>query len=146
MTKYFTRDQAQRLLPKVEDAIRDALFVKADFQEADQALRSATRAILMSGGMNVNRDRLLAIRSRRDSAATKLQELLESIQEQGCIVKDLDIGLLDFPTLYRGREVYLCWRLGETGIGFWHDVHAGFPGRKPIDEEFLANHTNQTTA
>ena len=140
MTKYFTRDQAQRLLPKVEDAIRDALFVKADFQEADQALRSATRAILMSGGMNVNRDRLLAIRSRRDAAATKLQELLESIQEQGCIVKDLDIGLLDFMTRYRSQNVCLCWKLGEDAIRFWHGEEEGFRGRKQIDEEFRKNH------
>lgn len=146
MPKYFTRDQAQRLLPKVETAIRNALFVKADLQEADQTLRASTRAILMSGGMNVNRERMLEIRQRRDAAATKLQQLLESIQEQGCLVKDLDIGLLDFPTLYRGREVYLCWRLGETGISFWHDIDAGFRGRTPIDEEFLANHTNETTA
>jgi len=146
MTKYFTRDQAQRLLPKIEQAVRDSLFVKADFQEADEKLRSATRAILMSGGMNVNRERMLEIRQQRDAAATKLQELLQSIHDQGCLVKDLDIGLLDFPTLYRGREVYLCWRLGETGITFWHDVDAGFRGRKPIDDEFLANHTNETTA
>src|SRR4051812_25000300 len=69
MPKYFTRDQAERLLPKVEKAIRDAVFVKADFQEADQTLRASTRAILMSGGMNVNRERMLEIRQRRDTAA-----------------------------------------------------------------------------
>jgi hypothetical protein len=56
------------------------------------------------------------------------------------VVKDLDTGLLDFPTLYQGREVYLCWRLGESQINYWHGVDEGFAGRKAIDDDFLANH------
>jgi hypothetical protein len=55
-------------------------------------------------------------------------------------VKDLDIGLVDFPTTFNGVEVYLCWKLGEPGIEFWHGVEEGFRGRKPIDREFLENH------
>lgn len=91
--------------------------------------------------MNVNRERLLAARQQRDTSATKLQAALEFIHSQGCQVKDLDIGLLDFPTLYHGREVYLCWKLGEERIDFWHEVDAGYRGRRPIDAEFLENHT-----
>jgi hypothetical protein len=56
------------------------------------------------------------------------------------MVKDLDIGLIDFPTLFRGREVYLCWRMGETGIRYWHGEE-GFRGRKEIDRDFLDNHS-----
>jgi hypothetical protein len=55
-------------------------------------------------------------------------------------VKDLELGLLDFPTLYRGKEVCLCWRLGEPEIAFWHEVDEGYKGRKPIDQAFLENH------
>ena len=86
---------------------------------------------------------LLDQKRRRDSSAAGLKETLEKIQEYGCVVKDLDIGLLDFPTLYRGEEVYLCWKLGEKGIGYWHGVHEGFRGRKAIDSEFLANHRGE---
>lgn len=145
MSRFFTRDQAEQLLPEVENTVREALFLKAEFQESDTALREAARAIIFSGGMNIDRERMLSTRQRRDASATKLQSALERIHEFGCQVKDLDIGLLDFPTLYHGREVYLCWRLGEHRIEFWHGVDEGFRGRKPIDDEFLANHTGGTS-
>jgi hypothetical protein len=143
MSRYFTREQAERLLPTVERLIREAVFFKAEFQEADGILRAATREIMMRGGMSMDRDRLLNARQKRDASVAKLQSVLEQIQEQGCLVKDLDIGLLDFPTLYRGREVYLCWKLGESRIDFWHGVDEGFRGRKPIDDEFLVHHTGE---
>ncbi len=56
------------------------------------------------------------------------------VAESGAIVKDLDMGLLDFPHLRDGREVYLCWRLGEERISWWHEVDAGLSGRQPLDE------------
>lgn len=146
MSRYFTRDQAECLLPTVERLVREALFLKTEFQESDEVLRTATRDIMMRGGMNMDRERLLQTRQKRDSSVAKLQATLEQVQEQGCLVKDLDIGLLDFPTLYRGREVYLCWRLGESRIDFWHGVEEGFRGRKPIDDEFLVNHTGEASA
>jgi hypothetical protein len=143
MSRYFTREQAERLLPAVEQLIREAVFLKAEFQESDTILRSATREIMMRGGMTMDRDRLLQARQKRDSSVTRLQTTLEKIQEQGCLVKDLDIGLLDFPTLYRGREVYLCWKLGEARIDFWHGIEEGFRGRRPIDDDFLVNHSGE---
>ena len=65
-----------------------------------------------------------------------LKQAIEKVHEFGCVVKDLDIGLIDFPTLFQGEEVYLCWKLGEAGIRFWHGVNEGFRGRKPIDAGF----------
>jgi len=58
------------------------------------------------------------------------------LQDLGCLVKDLDTGLVDFPALFRGQEVYLCWKLGEPSIEFWHGVDEGFRGRKAIDSDF----------
>ena len=55
-------------------------------------------------------------------------------------MKDLDVGLVDFPTLFRGEEVYLCWRMDEDDIDHWHGVNEGFAGRKPIDKHFVDNH------
>ncbi len=140
MPKYFTRDQAERVLPKVERIIREALFLKTEFQESDEELRATTREIMMRGGMMMDREKVLKIRERRDSSAAKLNAALEAVHDEGCQVKDLDIGLLDFPTLYQGQEVLLCWRLGEPRIEFWHGVEEGFRGRKPIDEDFLKEH------
>jgi hypothetical protein len=65
---------------------------------------------------------------------------VEKLEEAGVVVKDLDIGLVDFPTLYRGEEVYLCWRMDEPDIDYWHGVHEGFAGRKEIDQTFVDNH------
>ena len=92
------------------------------------------------GGMLVNRDRAIDNRNRREAAAAKLRSAIEQVQEFGCVIKDLDMGLIDFPTLLRGVEVYLCWMLGEPKIAFWHGVDEGFRGRKAIDRDFLDHH------
>ncbi len=128
------------MLPEVESAIRAAISYKADHQEAEEEWQSFARRVTLMGGMRVDHSQLLDQKQRRESSARGLKESVEKIQEYGCVVKDLDIGLIDFPTLYRGEEVYLCWKLGESGIGYWHGMHEGFRGRKAIDSEFLANH------
>ena len=93
--------------------------------------------------MQVDRSRVMAQKNRRESAANEVKNSIERVQEFGCIVKDLDIGLIDFPTLLNGQEVYLCWKLGESGIQFWHGVHEGFRGRKAIDDKFLEQHQGE---
>jgi hypothetical protein len=143
MPRYFTIGEAQRMLPKVEERIREALFIKAEAQRAEQELRAIAERIFLSGGALIDREHVASIRTTRENTVTRLRETCEQIQEFGCLVKDLDIGLLDFPTLYRGQEVYLCWRLGEERIGFWHRIEDGFRGRQPIDDEFLANHAGE---
>jgi hypothetical protein len=143
MPRFFTLTQAERLLPKVEERIREALFIKAEYQRTEEELRATQKHIMLSGGAVIDQAHVANLKTRRDGAGEKLQAVCDDIQELGCLVKDLDIGLLDFPTLYRNEEVYLCWRLGEDGIRFWHQIDAGFRGRKPIDEEFLANHRGE---
>jgi len=144
MPRYFTLQQAERTLPQVESAVRRAIVLKEEYQTAEEAFRDLTRKVMLSGGMAVNQQVAQELKSNRDSTAGRLQEALNGIHDYGCLVKDLDIGLLDFPTLYRGEEVYLCWRLGETSIDYWHGTDEGFRGRKPIDEEFLQNHKGDT--
>jgi hypothetical protein len=94
----------------------------------------------MLGGSQVDRNKLAGVHSRREATVVRLKEILEQISETGCLVKDLDTGLLDFPCMYRGEEVYLCWKLGEEGISWWHRIEDGFQGRQPIDKDFLDNH------
>jgi hypothetical protein len=64
----------------------------------------------------------------------RLQNYLKQIEEKGCLVKNLQEGLVDFPHLKEGREVYLCWKYGEEDIRYWHEVDAGFAGRTPLLE------------
>ncbi len=140
MPRYFTLTEAEAALPAVEKVLKDALFLKSEYETAEREIEAVTQQIYLMGGVRLDSGKILAVRARKDNAAVKLKERFEEIQEIGCLVKDLDIGLIDFPTLYRGDEVYLCWRFGEEGIGFWHGVDEGFRGRKAIDEEFRENH------
>jgi hypothetical protein len=140
MSKRFTHAEAQSLLPEVGRLLKDALSAKSEYQEAEKAIQDFSERVMLMGGVVVDRDKALTARSRRDAAAGMLKTAVESVQETGCVVKDLDIGLVDFPTMFKGVEVYLCWKLGEPAIEFWHGVDEGFRGRKPIDQDFLSNH------
>jgi hypothetical protein len=139
MSKRFTFAEAQRLIPEVDRLLRQALEAKTEYQAAENAIRQFTEHVMVMGGVMVNRERALDAKTRREDAAAALRAAIEGVHETGCLVKDLDIGLVDFPTLFRGQEVYLCWKLGEAGIAFWHGVEEGFRGRKPIDEDFLSH-------
>jgi len=74
--------------------------------------------------------------TRYADAALEMSRGLRQLEEWGVIVRDLDAGLCDFTTALEGREVYLCWVVGEERIAHWHEVDAGFAGRRPIDERF----------
>ena len=140
MPKRFTLAEAQRLIPEVDRMLRDALRLKAAYEEAEGAMRALSERIMMMGGLVVDRDRALQGRKLRETAGERFKGAIEEIQETGCLIKDLDIGLVDFPTLFHGSEVYLCWKMGESAIEFWHGVNEGFRGRKPIDQDFLDHH------
>src|SRR6266478_4746940 len=136
MPRYYTLAEAELMLPEVDRALRDALFHKSEYQTAEEELNRNTQRIRMAGGSRVNPGPLLAMRTRRDTSAAALKQIFEHLQQMGVLIKDLDIGLIDFLTLYRGREVCLCWKLGEKHIRFWHSTEEGFPGRKRIDDDF----------
>jgi hypothetical protein len=140
MAKRFTLVEAQSLIPEVESLLRQALDAKGGYQDAEQVIHRFSEHVMMMGGVMVDRERALESRARRDEAASRLRGRIEAVLETGCLVKDLEIGLVDFPTLLRGVEVYLCWKLGESGITFWHGVDEGFRGRKLIDQDFLDHH------
>jgi hypothetical protein len=140
MGKRFTLAEAQSLIPQVSSLLREAVGHKAEFEEAEKAFRSLIERVMAMGGVSLDRHAALAAKARRESAAAKVREAVERIQDTGCLVKDLDIGLLDFPTSFRGVEVYLCWRLGEPSIRFWHGVDEGFAKRKTIDRDFRDHH------
>ncbi|MCX7605119.1 MAG: DUF2203 domain-containing protein, partial [Bryobacteraceae bacterium] len=99
----------------------------------------AERAQLM-GGARLDPEQAEQWRRELAVAAALMRQAVKALEGLGVLVKDLDIGLVDFPTLYRGQEVLLCWRYGEPDIAWWHGLEEGFRGRKPVDEDFLRNH------
>ena len=144
MPRYFKLSECEPLLVEIERALREALFHKSEYQKADSKLNESMRHIRASGGARVHPGAHLALRARRDTSAAALKSALAHIERTGAMVKDLDIGLIDFLSIYRGREVCLCWKLGEDRICFWHGTEEGFRGRKPIDDDFLEAHGEET--
>jgi len=138
MARRFTFELAVKMLPRVGDALQQAVDLRVEYQTAEEGISAAQERISMLGGALVDSREFIHLRARREASAAQLKQTLDSIQDLGCLIKDLDIGLVDFPTMYRGREVYLCWKLGEAEIGWWHGTEEGFAGRKPIDAAFLA--------
>ena len=140
MTQYFTLAEAQRLIPEVERFLRDALFHRAEARKAQRELEAASERIRLAGGSRVNPAQLLAVRAQLGSSSEALKGALERIERTGAVVKDLDIGLIDFMSRFQDRDVCLCWKLGERGIEYWHGAEEGFRGRKRIDREFVEGH------
>jgi hypothetical protein len=146
MPRYFTLAEARAALPAVGRNIHDAVQAKAHYMAAEQAIQNLSQRILMMGGLNVDTAAAEAWKAQYDSNAQTLKNTMERIEDLGVLVKDLDIGLVDFPTLFRGEEVYLCWRMDESDIGHWHGVNEGFTGRRPIDKHFEDNHRGDSVA
>ena len=146
MPRYFTLTEARAALPLVSRSIREAVQAKAHYLQAEQEIQNLAQRILMMGGLNVDTTAAEEWKSQHDSNGQTLKNAMERIQDLGVLVKDLDIGLVDFPTLFRGEEVYLCWRMDENDIDHWHGVNEGFQGRKPIDKHFVENHRGEGTA
>lgn len=132
--KYFDRDEAEELLPLIEPCLEQAREGKRKMDDLDQEISRAAARIMVLGGSVPPYAELAKKRAEREQSKAKLVEALSKIQETGCIVKDLELGLVDFPSLLAGEEVYLCWKLGEERIGYWHGIHEGFAGRKPLDD------------
>jgi hypothetical protein len=144
--KFFTLPEAEGQLPEVDRLVRNLKALQHSYEEADTGLAEIGRRIAMAGGMIPPRDQVIILRRQKDANTRGLKAAIEKIQALGCQLKDLETGLVDFPTLYRDQEVYLCWKLGEPGIGYWHHVEDGVRGRRKIDGEFLKNHRGDEKA
>jgi hypothetical protein len=131
VAKHFTVDEANALLATVRPLVERMVEQRGELVtqlERKQELGGITKA--NGGGFN---PRLPAeIDAALEAAAAALQSCVEEVTALGVQVKDLDSGLVDFPSLRDGEEVLLCWQLGEDEIGWWHTPDDGFAGRQPL--------------
>ena len=130
----FTLDEAQCLLPVLESLLLTAINAKQIIEEADAELQALHHRIFLSGGMFLDIVPLARRRAERAKAEQQAKDALAEIDSIGVQVKDLSIGLLDFPCEVEGKTILLCWKLGEPAITHWHGLQEGFAGRKPIDQ------------
>ncbi|MGC8549220.1 MAG: DUF2203 domain-containing protein [Acidobacteriaceae bacterium] len=141
--KTFTLEEAQLLLPTIEGLLKRAMEAKAAAETLEGELQQLARRIFMAGGTMVN---VSDVHAKRKALAGLVQRAKDAVQEMDAIgvqVKDLDVGLLDFPAYLDGEIVLLCWKLGEEKIEYWHDLEAGFRGRQPVDGRFGAKDSDK---
>src|SRR5215471_17794770 len=142
-SRTFTLEEAQELLPILESLLRTAIEGKRLIESVDSEVQDTARKVFLRGGMSLNVLHLARRKAEREKAIQKVKDAMAEIDAIGVQVKDLDIGLLDFPCEVDGQIVLLCWKLGEKAITHWHGVSEGYAGRKPVDERITkAKRTN----
>lgn len=130
----FTLDEAQSLLPVLESLLRTAISAKKIVDDADAAQQALQHRVFLNGGMFLSVVPMARRKAERAKAEQRIKDTLAEIDSIGVQVKDLDIGLLDFPCEVDGQTILLCWKLGEKAITHWHGTQEGYAGRKPIDQ------------
>ena len=133
----FTLDEAQSLLPVLESLLRTAINAQKIADEADAEQQALQHRVFLNGGMFLDIVPLARRKAERAKAEQRAKDALAEIDSIGVQVKDLNIGLLDFPCEVEGQVILLCWKLGEKKLTHWHGTEEGFAGRKPIDERIL---------
>lgn len=130
----FTLDEAQALLPVLESLLRTAIQAKELMDQVDSEVQALHHRIFLNGGMFLDLLPLARRKAERARAEQRAKDAIAEIASIGVQVKDLSIGLLDFPCEVEGQKILLCWKVGENGITHWHGLEEGFAGRKPIDQ------------
>jgi hypothetical protein len=123
-TKHYTRDEVRALLPQIREQLAKLNQLRADVDRYDKRLSGMNTEGQDTGGETVNN----WIR-----ALAAMQEILADFQHRQIFIKDLTRGLVDFPAIIGGREVFLCWESDEEDVEFWHDLETGYGGREKLD-------------
>jgi hypothetical protein len=124
--RVFTLAEANGLLPRLRSLLDDAGREWKRMRELNPEIQKIREKASLDAFSPYGVDYV--------GALSHLLYSLSQIKQMGVLLKDVDQGLCDFPYMRRGRIVYLCWRLGEESIGYWHDIETGFAGRAPLDE------------
>jgi hypothetical protein len=135
--RIFTLTEAERTRQELEPFLVEAMGVRKKLSVLEQDLTAVSTRIMMMGGIVVPYETLAKKRMEHQSLAEIMKTNLEKILSTGCLIKDLEIGLLDFPAIVNNEEVYLCWKLGEDRIRYYHRQDEGYAGRKPLDPRDL---------
>jgi hypothetical protein len=121
--RHFTPDEASAALPGIKPLLQKLRDAK-DLLTEEEAHETLSEAAPGNGGGEPG--------TQVGTAFLEVRRLLLTLQEAGIVIRDIDRGLIDFPAILEGREVYLCWELGEDEVGYWHELDAGYRGREPL--------------
>ena len=130
--RHFAPEEVERLIPRLAGSMGRVLDAQAAGRQAQEWLDAEQQRITVSGGGIVDHAAWRARRRRVEESTRAMRKGLEEIRGLGGVIKDLGLGLVDFPHLREGREVNLCWRYGEQRITHWHGLDEGYAARKPL--------------
>jgi hypothetical protein len=122
--RHFTRAEANALLPQLTTLLSQLRDARDELTDTD-AHEALSEAAPTNGGGEQGR--------RVGIAFLEVRRLIDTVEQAGIVLRDIDRGLVDFPALIDGREVYLCWELGEEDVAYWHDLEGGYGGREALD-------------
>ncbi len=127
--RYFSLDEANRALVQVAPLLARLKDLNAQTASTTEQLDALWRRL--EAGERVLEE-IADLQARADAHTREVTELLGRLEEVGCVLRDVEQGLVDFPARADGSEFFLCWHLGESAIGYWHGPQEGFAGRKPL--------------
>ena len=132
--KLFTVDEANRALADVIPLVQQLQGLQDSIVKTNQQLDEATKKVSQGNGYPIKelRKQIEELTKHQLHLLAAFQSALQQLESIGCVIKDLQEGLIDFYTMRNEEMVFLCWRQGEKAITFWHRVEDGFPGRQPI--------------
>ena len=132
--KLFTVDEANHALAHVIPLVRQLQGLQDSIVKTNQQLDEATKKLSQGNGYPIKeiRKQIEEFTKHQLHLLEAFQSVLQQLEGIGCVIKDLQQGLVDFYTMRNEELVFLCWRQGEKQIQFWHRVEDGFPGRQPI--------------
>ncbi|HZR44616.1 MAG TPA: DUF2203 domain-containing protein [Ktedonobacteraceae bacterium] len=131
MAHYFTREEAEALLPAITIVLHKIQERRGKIRVLEEELEALH--VRSTGNGHHLYGRIVKLQKDLLEEVQALRSAVGELQAFGCELKDVDTGLIDFLSLRDGQEVYLCWRLGEERIAFWHPLHTGFAGRQPLE-------------
>ena len=128
MSILFTVDQANTILPKVKKRFDEILFCKNNVIDIQEELQNLSDS-------NCSFEKFITKKQQLNHAVTSLYSMIQKLEDMGVMIKSVDEGLLDFPSIRYDEEIWLCWKFGENQVKFWHGKEEGFMGRKPIPQD-----------
>jgi hypothetical protein len=129
----FNLTEAERTRAELEPVLLEAMEARRRAKAINEKMTELATQIQLSGGMRFDYQEAGQQRLEQNQLESSIAKAVEKIHSTGCVVKDLDVGLLDFPARLNDEDVYFCWRVGEDRIRFYHRQDEGFAGRRPID-------------
>jgi hypothetical protein len=134
MIQHFTLEEANRTLPYVGPIVQDIVRAHQKWRKGMRELELLTARCGGGAGELMQQQ---SLRVEVDGVAQRIQRYLDELSAVGCVFKGFDDGLVDFLSRLEGRDVYLCWKLGEAQVGYWHELDAGFAGREELVPELV---------